>query len=34
VLDRRFAPAMDAATRQRKLSAWSDAVSRTLTHRA
>jgi glycerol kinase len=34
VLDRRFTPAMDAATRARKLSAWNDAVSRTLTHRA
>jgi glycerol kinase len=32
-LDRRFTPAMDAATRARKLSAWQDAVSRTLTHR-
>ncbi len=32
-LDRRFAPAMDAATRARKLSAWKDAVSRTLTRR-
>ncbi len=32
-LDRRFTPAMDAATRGRKLSAWKDAVSRTLSHR-
>jgi glycerol kinase len=32
-LDRRFSPAMDAATRARKLSAWNDAVSRTLTRR-
>ena len=29
-LDRRFEPAMDAATRKRKLAGWADAVSRTL----
>jgi glycerol kinase len=32
-LDRRFTPAMDAATRTRKISAWRDAVGRTLTGR-
>jgi glycerol kinase len=32
-LDRRFTPAMDAATRKRKLSGWQDAVQRTLTTR-
>ena len=30
-LDRRFTPAMDAATRARKIAAWRDAVGRTLT---
>ena len=30
-LDRRFEPAMDAATRKRKLAGWADAVGRTLT---
>ncbi len=30
-LDRRFEPAMDAASRKRKLAGWQDAVSRTLT---
>ena len=29
-LDRRFEPAMDASTRQRKLAGWADAVRRTL----
>jgi glycerol kinase len=32
-LDRRFTPAMDAATRDRKWSGWQDAVQRTLTRR-
>ncbi len=32
-LERRFTPAMDAATRERKLAGWKDAVSRTLTRR-
>ena len=32
--DRRFAPSMDAGTRARKLAAWKDAVSRTLSRRA
>jgi glycerol kinase len=32
-LDRRFTPAMEAATRARKIAAWRDAVSRTLTRR-
>ena len=30
-LDRRFEPAMDAATRRKKLAGWADAVGRTLT---
>jgi glycerol kinase len=30
-LDRRFEPAMDAASRKRKLAGWHDAVKRTLT---
>ena len=30
-LERRFTPAMDAGTRERKLAAWRDAVKRTLT---
>ena len=30
-LDRRFEPAMDAATRARKCAGWRDAVQRTLT---
>ena len=30
-LDRRFEPAMEAASRARKYSGWKDAVSRTLT---
>jgi glycerol kinase len=29
-LDRRFTPAMDDATRRRKVAAWRDAVGRTL----
>jgi glycerol kinase len=33
-LDRRFAPAMDAATRARKVAAWKDAVGRTLSGRS
>jgi glycerol kinase len=33
-LDRRFAPAMDAETRARKIAAWKDAVGRTLSVRA
>jgi len=32
-LDRRFAPCMDAAMRSKKLSAWKDAVARTLSRR-
>jgi len=32
-LDRRFEPAMDAATRERKCAGWRDAVQRTLTRR-
>ncbi|VAW17046.1 Glycerol kinase [hydrothermal vent metagenome] len=32
-LDRRFTPAMDEATRTRKLGGWNDAVGRTLTER-
>jgi glycerol kinase len=32
-LDRRFLPAMDEATRERKYAGWKDAVSRTLTRR-
>jgi glycerol kinase len=32
-LDRRFSPAMDAATREDKLARWKDAVARTLTRR-
>jgi glycerol kinase len=33
-LERRFAPAMDAATRARKCAGWRDAVSRTVTARS
>jgi glycerol kinase len=29
--ERRFHPVMDAATRERKLNGWRDAVARTLT---
>ncbi len=32
-LERRFVPAMDEATRRRRLDAWADAVGRTLTRR-
>jgi glycerol kinase len=32
-LDRRFTPAMDTATRERKWHGWQDAVRRTLTPR-
>jgi glycerol kinase len=31
--ERRFAPGMDAATRERKWAGWQDAVGRTLTPR-
>jgi glycerol kinase len=32
MLDQRFAPQMDEATRERRYAGWQDAVSRTLTH--
>jgi len=32
--ERRFTPAMDAATRERKWAGWRDAVARTLSQRA
>ena len=33
-LERKFEPAMDAATRERKYAGWQDAVSRTLSDRS